>query len=99
MVIGTESKYNSYIEFPFILRKKRKEDLLFFLSKKSIFLRLHWYLNNEIFYDFKKLNLQNDCNLVQDNTIVLPCGPHITRKYQDFILKNIKKYFEINKLT
>ena len=98
-VIETESKYNSYIEFPFILRKESKKNLLIFLSKKSIFLRLHWYLNNEIFYDFKKLNLQNDCNLVQDNTIVLPCGPHITRKYQDFILKNIKKYFEINKLT
>lgn len=98
-VIETESKYNSYIEFPFILKKKNKRDLLFFLKKKSIFLRLHWYINNEIFYDFKKLNLPNDCNLVQDNTIVLPCGPHITRKYQDFILKNIKKYFEINKLA
>ena len=99
MVIETESKYNSYIEFPFILRKESKKNLLIFLSKKSIFLRLHWYLNNEIFYDFKKLTLPNDCNLVQDNTVVLPCGPHITRKYQDFILKNIKKYFEINKLT
>jgi len=98
-VIETESRYNSYIEFPFILRKKNKKNLLIFLSKKSIFLRLHWYLNNEIFYDFKKLTLPNDCNLVQDNTIVIPCGPHITRKYQDFILKNIKDYFEINKLT
>ena len=98
-VIETESRYNSYIEFPFILRKKNKKNLLIFLSKKSIFLRLHWYLNNEIFYDFKKLTLPSDCNLVQDNTVVLPCGPHITRKYQDFILKNIKNYFEINKLT
>ena len=40
MVIGTESKYNSYIEFPFILKKKRKENLLFFLSKKSIFFKI-----------------------------------------------------------
>ncbi len=99
MVIETDGKYNAYIEYPFILREKNKRDLLIFLSKKSIFLRLHWYLNNEIFYDFKKLNLLNNCNLVQDNTIVLPCGPHISRKYQDFILKNIKEYFEINKLT
>lgn len=99
MVIETESRYNSYIDFPFILRKKNKQDLLIFLSKKSIFLKLHWYINNEIFYDFKKLILPNDCNLVQDNTVILPCGPHITRKYQDFILKNIRKYFEFNKLT
>jgi len=99
MVIETRDRYNAYIEFPFILRKKSKKDLLFFLSKKTIFLRLHWYINNEILYNFKRLALPNDCNLVQDNAIVLPCGPHITKNYQDFILKNIKKYFEINKLT
>ena len=91
-----EESCNAYIEFPFILKKNKNSKILKFLANKSIYLREHWYQNNDKFYNYNKLEANNDCNMIENNILILPCGKNISKKYQDYILKYINKYFEQN---
>jgi len=80
----------------FVIRVLNRDKLKKFLEKKGIQCLIHYPKPTHIqkaFNDYKKFDLRNT-NIISKEILSLPLHLDLTKKDQDYIIKNIKNFFK-----
>jgi dTDP-4-amino-4,6-dideoxygalactose transaminase len=93
------STKNLFIDFPIIVDEKQKKiDLCNYFLSKNLDIKDYYYSNcgsNQLYKKYIFNNIINS-NKFANNIIMLPVSEKITKKYQDYIIRNMIYFFKNN---
>jgi len=93
------STKNLFIDFPIIVDEKQKKiDLCNYFLSKNVDIKDYYYSNcgsNQLYKKYIFNNIINS-NKFANNIIMLPVSEKITKKYQDYIIRNMIYFFKNN---